>query len=171
MIKYSSYKNRKEAFTLVEICIAAIIIILFLLPMFTLLTQGNKGTLHNRNEIYARNYATNILNYCGVIPYDSPCLDDTSAPIEYKKGDTTDKIKERLNGLVLVPDTLDKIDLNIDQKRYGNFKDLIENVRLSIETIDAGWTRTYKLITVTISWKEPGKSVCNSVETSGMVTR
>ena len=64
MIKYSSYKNRKEAFTLVEICIAAIIIILFLLPMFTLLSQGNKGTLHNRNEIYARNYATNILNYC-----------------------------------------------------------------------------------------------------------
>ena len=62
MISKNSNRYNK-GFSIIEICIVCVIIMVVMVPVFTLLSQGNAGTVHNRNEIIARSYAANVINY------------------------------------------------------------------------------------------------------------
>ena len=161
-MKTNIFKYKKiQGFSLVEICIACIIVMLLLVPVFTLLTQGNSGTTQNKNEIYARAYASNILAFCNLIPFNSKAIKD-DIEIELDGNPEVNTIKEKL-GLVLKLD--DKEDF------YNNFLQLLVKRKISIKNVKVGeWGYNYKLVLVKVEWKEPGKAVNNSVEISGLVS-
>ena len=158
------------AFSIVEICIACIIIMLLIVPIFTLLSQGNSGTTQNKNEIYARAYATNILAFCNLIPFDSQAIKD-DIEIELDGNPEVNTIKEKL-GLVLKLDDNPKIiNLNYDEDYYKNFLQLLVKRKISIKNVKVGeWGYNYKLVLVKVEWKEAGKAVNNYVEISGLVS-
>ena len=170
-MKTNIFKYKKlKGFSLVEICIACIIVMLLLVPVFTLLTQGNSGTTQNKNEIYARAYASNILAFCNLIPFNSKAIKD-DIEIELDGNPEVNTIKEKL-GLVLKLDDNPKIiDLNFKEDFYNNFLQLLVKRKISIKNVNVGeWGYNYKLVLVKVEWKEPGKSVNNSVEISGLVS-
>ena len=128
-----------------------------LIPIFTILSKGNSGTIHNRNEITARQYASNIIAYCNLIPFNSP---------ELNEGDNQlDKLNLDLNKNDLIKlNSNDPINLNdIDP----SFVKLIQKKQLSIKDIEMkDLPFKYKLLTIKIEWLEPGKKMNNSVEIS-----
>ena len=170
-MKINIFKYKKlQGFSLVEICIACIIIMLLIIPVFTLLSQGNSGTTQNKNEIYARTYASNILAFCNLIPFNSKAIKD-DIEIELNGNPDVNTIKEKL-GLVLKLDDNPKIiDLNFEEDIYNNFIKLIVKRKISIKNVKVGeWGYNYKLVLVKIEWKEAGKVINNSVEISGLVS-
>ena len=90
MINRFLKKYRKQGFSIVEIGVACTILLVFLIPIFTILSKGNSGTLHNRNEFAARQFASNIIAYCNIIPFNSPELNEGE--------DIFEKLKLNLNG-------------------------------------------------------------------------
>ena len=170
-MKINILKNKRiHGFSLVEICIACIILMVLIVPVFTLLSQGNSGTTQNKNEIYARAYASNILAFCNLIPFNSKAIKD-DIEIELDGNPDVNTIKEKL-GLVLKPDDNPKIiDLNFDEDIYKSFLQLLVKRKISIKNVKVGeWGYNYKLVLVKIEWKEAGKAVNNSVEISGLVS-
>ena len=148
-----------HGFSLLEVSIASIILLILLIPIFTILSKGSSGTIHNRNEITARQYASNIIAYCNMIPFNSP---------ELNEGD----------------DILGNLNLNFDKNNYIKLKNnidlndldesflkLVKLKKLSIKNIEMNDIPCkHKLITFRIEWLEPGKTTNNSVEMSGLVS-
>lgn len=139
----------KKAFTLIEICLACIVLMLILLSVFALMQQGNIGTVHNRNEIIAKQYASNIIAYYNLIPFkDVVELDEF--------------VLKNENGF----------NVNLDEKLEASFKNLEPKKKSKVRIKhfkNQNWPYEYKFVTVTVEWKEPGKSNNNKVTMTGLV--
>ena len=152
-----NYKIDRQGFSIIEVCIASAILLVLLIPIFTILSKGNSGTIHNRNEITARQYASNIIAYCNLIPFNSPELVEGE--------DQLDKLSLDLNNNDLIKlKNNDPINLNdIDP----TFLKLIKSKKLTIKDIQLNeLPAKYKLFSVKIEWLETGKTKNSSVEIS-----
>ena len=149
------YKNKiNKGFSIIEISIVSVIIMVLMIPVFTLLSQGNAGTVHNRNEILARNYAANIIAYLNLLSYN----------------DIKDMNKDELSSLALEnKDTNLKIELNDLGKNFELFKNLDFNSFVKVKEFNNQLNK-YKVVSVTVEWKETNKKTTSSVSLSGMVT-
>lgn len=152
-IKNRNNKNNK-GFSIVEICIVCVIIMVLMVPIFTIMSQGNAGTVHNRNEIIARNYAANIIAYFNLIPFN----------------DIKELSKEELNSLVLEnADANLNINLNDLGSNFEYFKNLDFNASVKVKEF-ANQLNKYKVVSVTVEWKEANKKTISKINLSGMVT-
>ena len=161
MINRFLKKYRKQGFSIVEIGVACTILLVFLIPIFTILSKGNSGTLHNRNEFAARQFASNIIAYCNIIPFNSPELNEGE--------DIFEKLKLNLNGNEYFKLSNNK-QVNLKEVDES-FMNLVKAKSVSIKDIIINEIPyKYKFVTVKIEWLEPGKTVNNSVEMTGLVT-
>lgn len=152
-IKNSKIKNN-NGFSIVEICIVCVIIMVLMVPIFTIMSQGNAGTVHNRNEIIARNYAANIIAYFNLIPYN----------------DVKELNKDELNSLVLENTAYGlKINLNDLGSNFEYFKNLGFNASVNVKEFVSQLNK-YKIVSVSVEWKETNKKVISKINLSGMVT-
>ena len=153
MISKNSNRYNK-GFSIIEICIVCVIIMVVMVPVFTLLSQGNAGTVHNRNEIIARSYAANVINYLNLLSY----------------AEVKELSKEELGLLALeYADTNLKIDLNDLGKNFESFKNLDFKASVKVKEFENQYNK-YKVVSVTVEWKETNKKTISSVSMSGMVT-
>ena len=153
MISKNSNRYNK-GFSIIEICIVCVIIMVVMVPVFTLLSQGNAGTVHNRNEIIARSYAANVINYLNLLSY----------------AEVKELSKEELGLLALeYADTNLKIDLNDLGKNFESFKNLDFKASIKVKEFENQYNK-YKVVSVTVEWKETNKKTISSVSMSGMVT-
>ena len=133
----------RSAFTIVEICLVCAIIIILLVPVFSLMTRGSSTTIYNRNEILAQQYASNLIAYCNAVPFDNEYLKDSdgrSIPV-LKVNDKEEKIED------------------------------IFTRTLSVSTyVDDVSKRKYKLVSVTVEWKESGEANKHNVIMAGVVS-
>lgn len=150
-------KIYNRGFSLIEVCIASVIFLILLIPVFTVLSKGNSGTIHNRNEVTARQYASNIIAYCNLIPFNSPELTEGDDQLEKLSLDLSKNDLIKLN-------EGDSINLNdIDP----TFVKLIKHKSLSIKDVEMNeLPLKYKLFTVKIEWLETGKTKSNTIEIS-----
>ena len=130
--------NRFNGFSSIEICVVGAILTTFLIPVFTLMTRGSSGTIRNRNEIIAQQYASNYIAYCNVETFDSEKLKE----IEEKE----------INELNI--ELKDGSKINID-KTEKNFKRLV-SIKDYPDTDERPYK--YKRITVKIEWQ-----VCHNI--------
>ena len=145
----NSYNN---GFSIVEICIVCVIIMVLMIPLFTILSQGNAGTVHNRNEIIARSYAANVIAYFNLVPYN----------------EVRDLTKDELSTLTLENTNL-KININDLGNNFEYFKSLDFNVYANVKEFK-NKLNDYKVVTVTVEWKETNKKTISKISQSGMVT-
>ena len=140
--------KHNKGFSIIELCVACSILLVLLIAVFMLMTQGNSVTTQNRNEIIAKQYASNILAYYSLIPYE----------------DIKDSDKLILKN--------DKCSINIDETMEASFLNLEpknkRNIRIE-EFKSESLPFKYKLITVTIEWKEPNKPHNSKVIMTGLV--
>ena len=147
--------SNNKGFSIIEIVIVCLVIMVLLVPVFTLMSQGNAGTSHNRNEILARQYAANIIAYYNLIPYNK----------------IKELNKEELASLVLESkDKKIKIDFNDLGKDFERFKSLNSNFSVKVKEFKNEF-HSYKIVSVSVDWQEPGKSAASKVSMSGMVTK
>ena len=149
-------KKYNFGFSLIEICIACIVLAVILIPVFTLLSKGNAGTLHNRNEILAREYAANIIAFYNLKQYDE--VKEPSA--------------DELNSMTLESEDKNfKIDLNDLGYNFEALRNLNLNTDVKIEEFNSdSWAYKYKFISVTVEWKESNKPNPSKITMTGMVT-
>ncbi len=143
-------RNRLKGFSAVEICVVCVILTIFLIPVFTLMTRGSSGTIRNRNEILAQQYASNYIAFCNVVPFNDK---------EIKEVD--EKIVNELN-----IDHKDGSKINID-KPEENFKRIV-SIKDYPDTDDRPYK--YKIITVKIEWQQIGEKKKRDLTMSGLVT-
>jgi type II secretory pathway pseudopilin PulG len=142
-MKHSSAKN--YGFSLVEIVVALTFLTVLLIPVYLIFDQGTTGTRQVKNEIVAQQYATNLLGYLCIFPYDHKHL--------------TPVVDQNVDSLVLKMDS-EALSLDLD-KRYSR--------KLTIrEFVSPHWPVKYKVLNVSVSWKEregrPRKlSVCSLI--------
>ena len=133
-------KNRIKGFSIVEVCVVCAILTVFLIPVFTLLSRGSSGTIRNRNEILAQQYASNYIAFCNVAPFDSEDLVEVN--------------EKNCN------------ELNID-KTEDIFKRIV-NIKDYPETDDRPYR--YKIVTVKVEWQQVGEKKQRDLTMSGLVT-
>ena len=151
--------SKKKGFSLVEICIGCLIIMALLVPIFTMLSKGNTGTLHNRNEILARVYASNIISFLNLIPYNNANFADG----------TTFNNEEIKTAFGMVLNAQNKT-IDLEEKIDKAFLNLITDKEVDIKEIKIDdWSSKYKIVTVTIKWKEQGKTTEDFIKVTGMV--
>ena len=147
-------KNNK-GFSIIEICIVCVVLMILLIPVFTIMSQGNAGTVQNRNEILARGYAANIIAYYNIVPYS----------------EVKELTQDKLNSLVLENNEFNfKIDMNDLGKDFEKFKNLLSNTSVKVKEFKNQFNN-YKVVSVTVEWKEPNKKTPNIVSLSSMVTK
>lgn len=153
-----NYSNKK-GFSLVEICMACVILMILFIPIFTLMSKGTSGTIHNKNEFSAKQLASNIIAYCNLVPFSSP---------EIAEGeDIIDKLKLNSEENNLINLNNKKINIaDIDE----SFLKLTKVKKVSIKDIEfSELPYRYKYVTVRIEWLETGKKVNDFIEMSGMI--
>ena len=143
-------KNRIKGFSIVEVCVVCAILTVFLIPVFTLLSRGSSGTIRNRNEILAQQYASNYIAYCNVVPFDSE-----------KIAEVDEKVIDALN-----IELKDGTTVNID-KTEDIFKRIV-NIKDYPETDDRPYR--YKIVTVKVEWQQVGEKKQRDLTMSGLVT-
>ncbi len=123
-------KKQSHAFSLIEVLFAIVCFSMLIIPLYSLFSQGNYGTVQVRHEVLAQQHASNLLSYLYLFPYDHPHL----APCE-------DKDFEHLN----LEMGVESLALELD-KPYSR--------KLGIQEFSsADWPVRYKVITVTLSWQ------------------
>ena len=139
----------KFGFSLVEICIVCGILAAFLIPVFTLMSKSTSGTIKNRNEILAQQYASNVIAFCNVAPFDSDILKEADSLVISDTGNT-------LGGIELeLPEELK----NIAKKTISVKK--VNQDKLPYE---------YKIVTVKVEWQQPGDNKKRNVTITGLVS-
>ncbi len=149
-------KINNKGFSFIEIAITCIVMAVIFVPIFTLLSKGNEGTIHNRNEILAREYAANIIAYYNLKQYD-----------EIKQPNSDDYLKS----IVLESeDKKFKVDLSDLGKNFEAFKNLNFTPKVNIEEFSSdNWAYKYKFISVTVEWKESNKPNPIKITMTGMI--
>ena len=143
-------QNRLKGFSAVEICVVGVILTVFLVPVFTLMTRGSSGTIRNRNEILAQQYASNFIAYCNVVPFESE-----------KIAEVNEKVINELN-----IELKDGNTVNID-KTEDIFKRTI-SIKDYPETNDRPYK--YKIVSVKIEWEQVGEKKKRDLTMSGLVS-
>ena len=144
-------RKRINGFSIVEIVVVCVIIMICLVPVFTLMSRGNSGTIRNRNEILAQQYASNYIAYANALPFDSE-----------KIKEMTDK---NINELSISKNDGSVID-NIDKteeifNRFVTIKDFPPTDDIPYK---------YKVVTVKVEWQQKGETIKRNVTMSGLVT-
>lgn len=143
-------RKRKKiyGFSIIEICIVGVILTVFLVPVFTLMSRGGSRTIHNRNEILAQQYASNIIAYYNVVPFN-----------DEKLAEVDEKDVNELN--IELKDDVINIDKTEDNfKRFISIKDFPRTDKRPFN---------YKIITVKIEWQQLGEKKREFIM-SGLVT-
>lgn len=143
-------KNSLTGFSIVEICVVVAILTVFLLPVFALMTRGSSGTIRNRNEILAQQYASNYIAYCNVVPFDSD-----------KIAEVNEKVVNELN-----IELKDGSSINID-KTEDIFQRIV-SIKDYPDTNDRPYK--YKIVSVKIEWQQVGEKKKRELIMSGLVT-
>lgn len=146
-----NYRYRTKAFSIVEITIAIAILMFLLLPVFTMMTRGSKGTILNRNEILAQQYASNYIAYCNLQPFNSEYLKETTEErnvpsLDLKKGGSAFAV-------------IDKLEEGFS--RFVSIKDFPDSHEIPYK---------YKVITVRVEWQQSGEKTRRKVTMCGLVT-
>lgn len=141
--------RKKEGFSLIEISIVCGILVIFLVPVFTLMTKSSSGTIRNRNEILAQQHASNVIAFCNALKYDDDFLAESEE-------------KPTKNLLITAGDN--KIDLNIEKNSIFKRTIAIKEFK------DDNWPFCYKVITVKVEWQEAGEKKKRKVQMTGLVT-
>lgn len=141
-------RKKTSGFSIIEICIVGVILTVFLVPIFTLMSRGSSRTIHNRNEILAQQYASNYIAYCNVLPFNSEKL----AEVEEK--DINELNIELKNDVINIDKTEDIF------KRFVSIKDFPRTDKRPFN---------YKVVTVKIEWQQLGEKKREFIM-SGLVT-
>lgn len=154
--------NYKKAFSLVEISIVCGVLMILLIPVFTMMSQGNKSTVQNRNELLANEYALNIISYVNLINYDD---------IFFQHYDSNYSLLG--DELILDDGHGKKINLNDLGESFEGLRNLKPEVYIKI--IDnpgntSNWSYKCRVVSVKIEWKEPGLTNKQVIEKTGLVT-
>ena len=156
---------KKNGFSLVEIAIVCGVLLILLIPVFTMLSQGNTSTVHSRNEILANQYAANIISYSKLINYESTFFQ------HYGNNDGVldeNLILNNNNGL--------ETPINLDDlgESFVAFKNLNPTTYIRVQDYNydftSNWSYRYKVITVKVEWNEPGEPDKQIVEKTGLIT-
>ena len=145
-ISFKKDINRK-GLSLVEVMIACVLIVILLLPVFTLQKKGNRNTMQNKYEILAQTYASNYIAYCNALPFNDPILKESLTEID-TESDTGKTFLEAV-----------KTDLGLSQIDVKMNKNIFKRT-LTVKDIaikDSSWPYKYKLVTVKVSWQQPGE--------------
>ena len=135
--------SQRFAFSLVEISIVCVVLLVLLVPVFTLMSRGSSNTIRNRNEIIAQQYASNLIAYCNAVPFNDEYLVET-------EGKSVTEIT--------VNNKIEKVEENFT--RTLSVKNFTNDVTGS----------NYKLVSVKVEWQQPGEAKKRSVILSGLVT-
>ncbi len=130
MIMKSELK-RNSGFSMVEIVVALTCMTVLLLPVYLIFDQGTSGTRQVKNEIIAQQYATNLLGYLCIFPYDHKFL----SPMVDRKFDS---LKLEMGS--------EALSLDLDKRFSRNL-----TIR---EFVSPQWPIKYKVLNVSVSWKE-----------------
>lgn len=141
-------QNKTKGFSLVEISIVCGILLIFLVPVLTLLSRSSSGTIRNRNEILAQQHASNVIAFCNALKYD----DDFLKP--------TDK-KEPKEMRITAGENV--INLDLEENSIFSRSVVIKEFK------DENWPFHYKTITVTIEWQQPGEKEKRKLQMTGLV--
>ena len=155
----NNYRNNKQGFSLVKISIVCAILGILLLPVFVLMSKSSSGTIRNRNEILAQQYASNVIAFCNIIKFDCDFLKETEekviVPGEMKVTVTNDL----------------SIDMDITEDNFNK----IATRTISIKNFNSDDTGNipspfkYKIVTVKVEWLQPGETVPRNVTVTGLV--
>ena len=138
----NNVKKNRLAFSLVEISIVCAILVILLVPVFTLMSKGSSTTVRNRNEILAQQYASNLIAYCNAVPFDNDYLKETDGRV--------------------IP------ELDVQNKKETTEEGFTRTLTIKDFTNDVSGDK-YKMVSVKVEWQQPGESKKRSVILSGMV--
>lgn len=141
-------RKKIKGFSIIEICIVGVILTVFLVPVFTLMSRGSSRTIHNKNEILAQQYASNIIAYCNVLPFDSEKL------AEVDEKDICELNIELKDDVINIDKTEDIF------KRFVSIKDFPRTDQRPYN---------YKIVTVRVEWQQTGEKKREFIM-SGLVT-
>lgn len=144
--------KKVQGFSLVEICIVCGVLAVLMLPVFMLMSRGSSVTVRNRNEVFAQQYAMNIISYCNLAPFDGDFMKDTEEKVV---GDLT----------ILLGNTT--IDLDITEEGFSKIAK--RTIAIKTFTPTTPWTKRYKIVTVKVEWQQPGEPAKRNVTISGLV--
>lgn len=144
-------RKRINGFSIVEIVVVCVIIMICLVPVFTLMSRGSSGTIRNRNEILAQQYASNFIAYANALPFDSEKLKEM-----------TDKNINELSISKTDGSIIDNIDKTEEIfNRFVTIKDFPPTDYIPYK---------YKVVTVKVEWQQKGETIKRNVTMSGLVT-
>ena len=151
--------NKFKAFSLVEITIVCGVLLVLLVPIFNIMSKGNTGTLRNRNEILAQQYASNLIAFCNALKFDDDYLKAVENKIVNDEDNNNNKIKAG---------DYDILPSNITEEYFKK----IATTSISIVDFDdlEVWPFRYKLVTVKVEWLQPGEKNTRNVTISGIVS-
>ncbi len=119
---------KTKGFSIAEVAIALFVIGVCVLPIFTVLNQGNTGTVQTRDEVMAYGYASDLLQSARCLDFDAPFLGSGRKDARQLPGP--------LSGEQMDP-------------RFSRFLTVTE------QTVPGSGFR-YKSLTAEISWKSGG---------------
>lgn len=132
--KSKSKSKLKQAFSFVEIMFAVVCVGLLLVPVYSIFSQGSMGAIQSRNEIIAQQHAANLLSFLSLFPYDHKFLNPTENQ-DFKK-----------------------LELELEGEALNLEPEAMFSRRIAIkELVPDAWQKQYKLIIVTLNWKEAGQ--------------
>ncbi len=154
---YYNYKNRNKGFSFVEICVLCVILLILLIPIFTIMSRGSSGTVRNRNELLAQQYASNVIAYCNALPFDD----------QFLKLEGNSQTKEITD--LVIKDIPGQENINIELA-----SELGENASKTITISNfektENWPFNYKLVTVNVVWLQAGEIKPRNITMTGLVS-
>lgn len=149
-------KYKIRAFSFVEITIVCFIMVVLLIPIFTLMSRGSTGTVRNRNEILAQQYASNVIAYCNALPFNSEILATENGKKTTTIASLTIKdIPGHENIEIMLP-----VELGENASKTLTIVDFNKNDTLP---------NNYKVITVNVAWLQAGETKPRKVTMTGLV--
>ena len=151
-------KKIKKAFSLVEICVVCAILSFLWVPLFTLMSKGSSGTIRNRNEILAQQYASNVIAYCNILKFDDDFLKETEEKI----------IGSGTLNLTLANDI--KINMDITEESFSKIATRTISIRdYNPSNSISYFPYKYKIITSKVEWFQQGENKIRNVTITGLV--
>lgn len=146
--------NDSQAFTLIEVVIATIIIIVALVPLFSLMIAGHQGTAFSVRQSKASNMALEIIEAVEGLPYDEVTRDRVEELARYLRPD--------VEGLFQPP--------HIEVEEEGRYAPSVGVIEVAMEGKGEGAaTRAtlhhilaYKIVRITIRWNRNSGSGTDS---------
>lgn len=145
-------RKKRLGFSLAEVCVVCGILMVFLIPVFTLMSRSSSGTIRNRNEILAQMHCSNAIAFCNATKFDDDFLkvcDDVS-------------ISEGLS----INLGSSKISLDIE----GEDKNIFTRTKTIQDFTQDTWPYKYKLVSIKVQWLQPGERDKRSVKMTGLIT-